>query len=49
MFISTLIKGIASFGFGEENLSENDEFSSPGNSAFSLLPENPILLGLPFR
>ena len=26
-------------GFGDENSCENNEFSSPGNSAFSPLPE----------
>ena len=49
-FISSIIKWIASsFGNGDENSYENDEFSSPGNLVFSPLPENPILLGHTFQ
>ena len=36
------------FGFGDENSCGNHEFSSPRNSVFYYLPENPILLGQTF-
>ena len=39
----------SSFGNEDENSCENHEFSSTGNSVFSPIPENLILLGHTFQ
>ena len=40
---------MSSFYPGDDFSCENHEFSSSGNSIFSQLPENPILLGQTFQ
>ena len=49
MIHESVQKLIASFGNGDENSYENNEFSSQGNSVFSPLAENSILLGHTFQ